>query len=130
MNELAKHNEARLREVIRLRDIIRKRRAGSPVPCFGDYPLNRLRERITQVLLEQSGQADVTWELDFLDRSKFGADLAVRLTGLLKRYGAKEYIASHVPWIAEALASPGLADIVAEVTRKGIYVNVRLVDHW
>ncbi len=130
MNELAKHNEARRQEVIRLRDIIRKRCAELPVVSFGDYPLTRLRERITQVLREHSAQADLTWEIDFLDRSKFGADFAVRLTGLLKEYGAKEYIGSHVPWIAEALAGPGLADVVAEVTRKGIYVNVRLADHW
>lgn len=130
MNELAKHNEARCQEVMRLRDIIRKRRAELPVVSFGDYPLTRLRERITQVLREHSGQADVTWEVDFLDRSKFGADFAVRLTGLLKEYGAKEYIGSHVPWIAAALAGPRLADVVAEVTRKGIYINVRLVDHW
>lgn len=130
MNELAKHNEARRQEVIRLRDIVRKQRAESSAPGFGDYPLTRLQERITQVLREHSGQADVTWERDFLDRSKFGADFAVRLTGLLKRYGAKEYIGSHVPWIAEALAGPGLADVAAEVTCKGIYVNVRLVDDW
>ena len=130
MNELATHNEARRHEVMRLRDIIRKQRAESPVPSFGDYPLTRLRERITQVLRRHSGRADVTWEVDFLDRSKFGADVAVRLTGLLQEYGAKEYIGSHVPWIAEALAGPELADLVAEVTYKGIYVNVRLVDHW
>ena len=60
MNELAKHNEARRQEVIRLRDIIRKRRAELPVVSFADYPLTRLRERITQVLREHSAQADVT----------------------------------------------------------------------
>ncbi|MGH3905087.1 MAG: arginine--tRNA ligase, partial [Pseudonocardiaceae bacterium] len=130
MNELAKHNEAVRQEVIRLRDIIRKQRAESPVPSLRDYPLTRLKDRITQVLRGHSGQVDMTWEIDFLDRSKFGADFAVRLTGLLKRHGAKEYIGSHVPWIAEALADPELADLVAEVTCKGIYVNVRLVDHW
>jgi hypothetical protein len=69
---------------------------------------------------------DMTWEIDFLDRVKFGADFAVRLTGLLKEYGAKKYIESHAPWIAEALAGSELADVVAEVTRKGIYINVRL----
>jgi arginyl-tRNA synthetase len=130
MNELARHNAARRHDVMRLRDIIRKRRAESPVPSFGDYPLTRLRERITQVLRQHSGRADVPWEIDFLDRSKFGADVAVRLTGLLKECGAKEYIGSHVPWITAALAGPELADLVAEVTSKGIYVNVRLVDRW
>jgi arginyl-tRNA synthetase len=130
MNELAKHNEARLQEIIRLRDIIRKRHAESPVPSFDDYPLTRLRERITHVLREHSGRADVTWEIDVLDRSRFGADFAVRLTGLLKEHGSKKYIESDVPWIAEALAGPELADVVAKVTHTGIYVNVRLVDYW
>ncbi|MGH3872921.1 MAG: arginine--tRNA ligase [Pseudonocardiaceae bacterium] len=130
MNKLASHNEARLREVTRLRDIIRKRRAESPIPNFGDYPLARLQEQITQALRERAGQIDVTWEIDFLDRSKFGADFAVRLTGLLKEYGAKEYIQSHVPWIAETLAGADFADVVAAVTCKGIYINVRLVDDW
>ncbi|MGH3868300.1 MAG: arginine--tRNA ligase [Pseudonocardiaceae bacterium] len=130
MNELAKHNETCCQEVLKIRDIIRKRHAISSVVSFSDYPLTQLRERITQILREHSAQADVTWEIDYLDRSKFGADFAVRLTGLLKEYGAKEYIGSHVPWIAEALAGPGLADVVAKVTRKGIYVNVRLADHW
>jgi arginyl-tRNA synthetase len=130
MNELAQHNEARRHEIIRLRDIIRKRRAESPVPNFEDYPLTRLREQVTHVLREHSRQADVTWEIDVLDRSKFGADFAVRLTGLLKEHGSKKYIGSDVPWIAEALAGPELADVVAQVTHTGIYVNVRLVDHW
>jgi arginyl-tRNA synthetase len=130
MNELATYNEARCHEVMRLRDIIRKRRAESPVPSFREYPLARLQERITGILRRHSGRADVTWEIDFLDRAKFGADFAVRLTGLLREYGAKEYIESHIPWIAEALADPELADLVSEVTCKGIYVNVRLVDYW
>lgn len=130
MNELAMHNEARRHEVMRLRDIVQKRRAESSVPNSDDYPLTRLRERVTEVLCRHFGCADVTWEIDFLDRSKFGADFAVRLTGLLKEHGAKNYIGSHVPWIIAALRDPELADLVAEVSCKGIYVNVRLVDRW
>lgn len=130
MNDLAKYNEARRQEVTRLRDCIRKRRTESPVPSLGDYPMTRLRERITQVLHENSEQEDATWEIDFLDRSKLGADFAVRLTGVLKKYGAKEYIKSHIPWIGKALSGPDLADVVTEVTHKGIYINVRLADRW
>jgi arginyl-tRNA synthetase len=97
MNELAIYNEARRQEVAKLRDAVRRRRAESPVPSFGDYPPTLLRERIARVLREHAGHMDVTWEIDFLDRVKFSADFAVRLTGLLKEYGAKEYIESHVP---------------------------------
>ena len=130
MNELVNYNEVRRQEVIRLRDIVRNRRKASPVPSLADYPLSRLRERITQALANRSGRTEIAWEIDFLDRSKFGADFALRLTDLLKGSGAKEYITAHVPWICEAIQDPELSDVVAEVSAKGIYVNVRLTEHW
>ncbi|GAA4680242.1 arginine--tRNA ligase [Streptomyces chumphonensis] len=130
MNELAKQNEARRHEVEALRDAVRERRRASTPPAAGDYPLAHVKARIEQALRERSGRDTLDWEVDILDRTRFGADLAVRLTGLLKEGGAKEYIASHVPWIVEALSSPSLGDAVAEVSRKGIYVNVRLTDAW
>ncbi|WP_030621089.1 arginine--tRNA ligase domain-containing protein [Streptomyces sclerotialus] len=130
MNELAKLNDVRRQEVIALRDAVKERRRSSVPPAAAEYPLASLKARITQVLLERSGRAEIPWEVDILDRTRFGADLAVRVTGLLKESGAKEYIASHVPWIVEALRSPLLSDAVSEVSQKGIYVNVRLTDGW
>ena len=70
------------------------------------------------------------WEIDFLDRAKFDADFAIRLTSLLKKRGAREYIKSDIPWIVDALRDDALSDIVKEVSQKGIYANVRLVDRW
>ncbi|MFG2328462.1 arginine--tRNA ligase [Streptomyces sp. NPDC048604] len=130
MNELAKQNEALRHEVEALRDAIKERRQASVPPAAGDYPLAGIKARIEQALRERSGRDVGAWEVDILDRSRFGADLAVRLTGLLKEGGAKEYIATHVPWIVEALKSPELADAVADVSQKGIYANVRLTDAW
>jgi arginyl-tRNA synthetase len=130
MNELVKLNEIRRQEVVALRDAVQERRRNSVPPTAGEYPLASLRARITQVLREHSGRADVPWEVDILERARFGADLAVRLNGLLKESGAKEYIASHVPWVVEAMRSPSLSDVVSEVSHKGIYVNVKLTDEW
>ncbi|MER7790013.1 arginine--tRNA ligase [Streptomyces sp. NPDC097640] len=130
MNELAKQNEVRRQEVEALRDAVKERRRASVPPAAGDYPLANIKARIERALSERSGRDVGPWEVDILDRSRFGADLAVRLTGLLKEGGAKEYIASHVPWIVDALKSSGLSDAVAEVSQKGIYVNVRLTDDW
>ncbi|MET7937543.1 arginine--tRNA ligase [Streptomyces sp. NPDC005322] len=130
MNELAKQNEARRHGVEALRDAVKKQRRASVPPAAKDYPLANIKARIQQVLLERSGRDTLPWEVDILDRSRFGADLAVRLTGLLKEGGAKEYISSHIPWIVEALNSPALSDAVADVSHKGIYVNVRLTDDW
>ena len=115
---------------VALRDAVRERRRISVPPAEGEYPLANLRARITRALREQSGRADVPWEADVLERARFGADLAVRLNGLLKEVGPKEYIASHVPWMVEAMRSPALRDVVGAVSHKGIYVNVKLTDDW
>ncbi|MFD5556207.1 arginine--tRNA ligase [Streptomyces sp. NPDC127068] len=130
MNELAKQNKARRQEAEALRDAVKERRRASVPPVAGNYPLANIKVRIEQALSERFGHEVGAWEVDVLDRSRFGADLAVRLTGLLKEGGAKKYIASHVPWIVEALESPALSDAVAEVGQKGIYVNIRLADNW
>ena len=130
MNELSKLNEIRRQEVEAIREAVKQRRRNSSPPAAADYPLADLKARITQALRVRSGRADVPWEIDILERSQFGADFAVRLTNLLKESGAKEYITLHVPWIVAALRDPALRDAVAEVTNKGIYVNVRLTDDW
>ena len=82
------------------------------------------------MLRDQFGRAGLVWELDLLDRSRFGADIALRIPGLLREFGAKEYIATQAPLIVQALRSPPLGDIVSEVAQKGIYVNIRLADEW
>jgi arginyl-tRNA synthetase len=130
MNELAKLNVIRRQKVEALRDTVKERRRKSTPPAAADYPLAGIKARVTQALQERSGRAEVPWEIDILDRAQFGADFAVRVTGLLKEGGAKEYITSHVPWIVEALRDPALRDVVAEANHKGIYVNVRLTDDW
>jgi arginyl-tRNA synthetase len=130
MNELAKLNEVRRQEVAVLRDAVAERRRNSTPPAAGEYPLASLEARFTEALRERSGRAEISWEIDILDRARFGADVALRLNGLLKENGAKEYIASHVPWVVDALRSPALRDVVSEVSHKGIYVNVRLTDNW
>lgn len=130
MNALAEYNELRTREVASERDVVRGRRAEQPTPRSVDYPLARLRARLAEALAQRSGRDDLAFEVDLLDRAKFGADVAVRVTGLLAEQGAKAYITEHTPWIAEAFGSAELSDVVARVDRKGIYVNLRLADRW
>ncbi|GAA2455892.1 arginine--tRNA ligase [Actinomadura vinacea] len=130
MNELAKLNAIYRHEIESLRDSVKERRQLSAFPAAAGYPLANLKARITRALEEHSGRTDLRWELDILDRAKMGADIAIRVTGLLKEFGAKEYIGSHVPWIVEAVRGPDLSDVVDEVAHKGIYVNIRLADAW
>lgn len=130
MNELAALNEARRQEIIDIRDTIRLRHSEQQFSAAASYPLAVLRDRISAALRDEFGRADLAWESDLLDRSRFHADVALRIPALLRESGAKEYIASQAPRIAKALRSPVLAEIVADVSQKGIYVNVRLADAW
>src|SRR5450755_2499009 len=130
MNELAAHNEERRQEIVNLRDTIRAHRPVLPPPAADSYPMALLRARISSALRDQFGRDDLPWELDLVDRSRFGADIALRIPGLLRETGAKEYIATQAPLIAQALRSPALSDVVSEVSQKGIYLNVRLSGEW
>ena len=130
MNELAAHNEVRRQEIVNLRDTIRAHRPVLPPPAAESYPMALLRERISSVLQDQFGRPNLSWELDTLERSRFGADIALRIPGLLREFGAKDYIATQAPLIVQALRSPALADVVSEVSQKGIYVNIRLAGEW
>jgi arginyl-tRNA synthetase len=130
MNALAALNEARRQEIISLRDTVRLRYSAQPFPAAAEYPLAVFRDRTSAALREEFGRDDLVWESDLLDRSRFHADVALRIPALLRESGAKEYITAQAPRIARALRSPMLAGIVGDVTQKGIYVNVRLTDAW
>jgi len=130
MNELAALNEVRRQEITGLRDTVRTRRPAEPFPAAGSYPLAVVRDRIGAALRDEFGRPDLVFESDLLDRSRFHADIALRIPGLLRESGAKEYIAVQAPRIARALRSPALAGLVGDVSQKGIYVNVKLADGW
>src|SRR4051794_9206429 len=119
MNELATLNQTRLREVLSLRDAVRARRPVA-LPSSKDYPLARLRARLSEVLTNLFGRSELDWEMDLLDRSRFGADVALRIPGLMREFGTKTYVAEHVPAVVAALREPALADMVADVTHRGI----------
>jgi len=130
-NGLEAVNDLKFQDIVALRDVIASRYAAWSAPHSGDYPIARLQQRITQSLAKHAPSSDdLLWEIDFLDRAKFDADFAIRLTSLLKKRGAREYIKSDIPWIVDALRDDALSEIVKEVSHRGIYVNVRLVDRW
>lgn len=130
MNELDMLNQVRRQEISDLRDVVRAGRLDTSAAAADSYPLAALGERIGQALREKFGRDDLTWETDLLDRSRFGADIALRIPVLLREHGAKDYIATQARLIVQELRSPALSDAVDEVSQKGIYVNVRLKDDW
>jgi arginyl-tRNA synthetase len=130
MNELARRNEVRRRDVEAFRDeavAAHRRRA---LPRFADYPLPKLKARLADALSAGWGEGRLEPQVEAIDRAQFGGDLVIKLPQLLRDGGPKGFIARHLPWIVETLEGPDFADAIARVETKGMYVNVTLADRW
>jgi arginyl-tRNA synthetase len=134
MNELARHNAARRREVEAFRDEHIAAHKGRTMPRYADYPLPRLKARIEDALSagleERGGKGRVEAQVDLIDRERFGGDLALKFPQLLADGGPKAFIQKHLPWIVEVLQGPAFADAIAAVRTKGMYINLTLADRW
>lgn len=130
MNQLAKINAARRREVEAFRDErIAIHKEKSP-PNFGDYPLVKLRKRIADALSERWGQGRLEPQFELIEREKFGGDVALKLEQLLKDGGPRRFIKEYQPWIVEVLEGEEFSDSIARVETKGMYINLTLSDRW
>ena len=130
MNELAKLNKTRWQEVQRFQDDRATQHRSKRFPVAADYPLASLERLFTQSLASYSGRQGLKLQIDFIDRQRFGGDLAIKVPELLKASGAKGYIKEHIVWIAATLRQPALETVVERVETKGIYVNVTLCKQW
>jgi arginyl-tRNA synthetase len=130
MNELARRNEVRRRDVEAFRDeaVAAHRRRASP--CFADYPLPKLKARLADALSAGWGQGRLEPQVEAIDREQFGGDLVIKLPQLLRDGGPKGFIAQHLPWIVALLEGPDFADAIARVETRGMYVNVTLTGRW
>ena len=70
-------------------------------------------------------------KVEFLDRTAFGADVALTVPTLL-RAGSKEYVSKTVPELVSKMKESALAreGQIVSVESKGIYVNVRFADRY
>jgi arginyl-tRNA synthetase len=130
MNELAKRNAIRRREVETFRDRRRAAHQAQSMPRFTDYPLPRLKKRIADALSERWGKGRLEPQLDLIDRETFGGDLALKLPQLLNDGGPKAFIQKHLSWIVPVLEGEAFAGVIAEVRTKGMYINLTLSDPW
>src|SRR3954470_11622968 len=130
MNELARRNELRRREVQAFREEAVAAHQRRALPRLADYPLPRLKARLADALSARWGQGRLEPQVEVIDREQFGGDLVVKLPQLLRDGGPKGFIANHLPWIVEILEGPDFADAIARVETKGMYVNVTLADRW
>jgi arginyl-tRNA synthetase len=130
MNELARRNAARRREVEAFRDEAVAAHAQRTLPPLADYPLPRLKARLAEKLSAGWGQGRLDPQIETIEREQFGGDLVLKLPQLLRDGGPKGFIAKHLPWIVALLEGPDFADAIARVETKGMYVNLTLTDRW
>ncbi|HEY1604756.1 MAG TPA: arginine--tRNA ligase [Allosphingosinicella sp.] len=130
MNELARRNALRRREVEAFRDEAIAAHRKKALPRLADYPLPRLKARIADALSKRWGEGRLEPQIETIDRAQFGGDLVVKLPQLLRDGGPKGFIANHLPWIVETLEGPDFADAVVRVETRGMYVNLTLSDRW
>ena len=128
MNELARRNALRRREVETFRDEAVAAHQKKALPRLADYPLPKLKARIADALSARWGQGRLEPQIETIDRAQFGGDLVVKLPQLLRDGGPKGFIANHLPWIIEVLEGPDFANAIVRVETKGMYVNLTLSD--
>jgi len=130
MNELAKRNSIRRREVETFRNQRVAAHKSQSAPPFSGYPLPLLKKRIANALSERWGKGRLEPQIDLIDRETFGGDLALKLPQLLNDGGPKAFIQKHLPWVIEVLEGEAFAGEIAAVRTKGMYVNLTLSDRW
>lgn len=96
----------------------------------GPDPLGRLIGDLHSALREAGSLGDLTLQWEPVERSKHGADIALKFPSLLERGGPKVFSARHVSWIVNTVSDIRFADAVASVESVGIYVNITLRDAW
>lgn len=94
------------------------------------YAWSQLEERLNAAVREATGIEEAAVQLDLIARDKFGGDVALKVPSLLKQGGPKRFMVEFQPALAERLQSEELADAIAAIELKGMYVNITLTDEW
>ncbi|MDO8493703.1 MAG: arginine--tRNA ligase [bacterium] len=120
-NLLDKLNSRIQEDILNKKRSVEEAREATGYTSHEEYFYNKLQDKIVKALCIE----DIN--LEFIDRKMFGADVAIKIPGLLKEKGAGVYIKEVVPVLVanlQKLASPD-GDF-ANVEHKGIYVNILL----
>lgn len=121
-NLLSDYNSELQKSVLAKRSEVEARRAAHKPKPFGAYSINLLASRIAALL----GLSPEELDLSFVDTSKFKADLALRIPGLLKTKPTPAYIKEDVPRFGQLLAPLISEGVLTSIEPKGIYLNLTL----
>ena len=129
-NELLKKFNDEIQEKLlqKKAEVVKAREVVGYLP-LSEYFVSQLKKKIIDAVsgLPYIGEA----ELQFIDREKFGGDVAIKIPRLLKEGGNARYIKEVAPILVEGVRKIiGQNNDVVEVSPVGIYINVLLGDRY
>ncbi len=129
-DSLQQINERIEQEILRKKEEVQARRKERGYVKGSNYFVVRLDGLITTALNHIAPMEDIG--LEFIDRKRFGADVAVKIPKFLKEKGAGDYMKEVVPQIVSAIENCSLRTerLIVSVEAMNIYVNLLLDDNF
>ncbi|MBI1975645.1 MAG: arginine--tRNA ligase [Candidatus Vogelbacteria bacterium] len=128
MNALAEFNRARELEIKRVSARVIEKRASRGYVPHAAYFLPSIELQIKKCLMGSIYEGEEIL-FSFIDTEKFGADISIRLPGLLKVKGAALYAEEVVPKLLVLFAQLALENPhIGHIAPSGMYINVSFTD--
>ena len=131
-NILAQQNQKLHAQTLLMIEKLRKQREEYGYISYSEYALVRLFNAFFEILspLDEGIESLSDLEFDFVDKSKFDADICVRIPSLLRKYKGWEYISVIIPKIKNLISESFLSQkgIISRIETVGIYVNISFSD--
>ncbi|HRY62197.1 MAG TPA: arginine--tRNA ligase [Candidatus Paceibacterota bacterium] len=103
-------------------EVIKKREAAGYVP-LAEYVFEDFKKQLRDTNKDVEGFDTV--EIEFIDREKFNADIAIKVPHLMKTYGIPTYTKEYIPQIISNLErSSFVKEHIEKITPTGIYINL------
>ena len=116
-------------DIIATRDHIEAAARTRDMVPYGTYLLSSLRAIFAEVCSEVVQIAPSDIDIACIDRKDFGGDVTIRIPRAIRESGVREYTATIVPRLVDAIThARTLYPYIEEVRAVGIYINIRLAD--
>ena len=122
-NLLEKFNDEIEAGILSKKIEVEKERENLGYTSFSKYAVGKIKSRIIEINKDIEGIEDV--EIEFIDRERFKADIAVKVPRLMREYGISRYTKEIIPKIVSNLTENICEGFALEkIEAVGIYINI------
>lgn len=125
VNLLEKFNDEIEEGILKKKIEVEKKREDLGYTSFSKYAIEKLKAKIIEANKEIDGIDGA--EIEFIDREKFKADIAVNIPRLMRKFGIPRYTKEIIPKIVANLmieVEPQSTHSFEKVEPVGIYINI------